>query len=112
MVGNLHAVDVRGDRTHRAPVKYHEHLLARMTRGDLAKRGQDAIGHGLVALTPLPPVTAVVMSADAGRVAGLDFRPREARPLADVDLAELRHRLHLEASRARDRLRRLQGSAQ
>ena len=79
---------------------------------DPGQRGEDARRHVGVALAVLPALAAVEPAPEALWKAGLDVRAAEARPAADVDLAEVVNRARLETcARAHDR-RRLEGAAE
>src|SRR5438270_10227721 len=76
-------------------------------RGDRPHGLEDAVAHRGVGLDALPAVAGRAVAAQPLREAFLDLLDRQARPLADVDLAEVAPRFVGRAERLRDDLRGL-----
>ena len=108
---DVDTVHVGRDRSHRPPVRDDEDGSARMLFRDPANLREHAFCHRLVALPLLPAVAALVVARDAPGEALLDLRPGQARPLADVDLAELPPRTNVEPLQLGDDLGRLERPA-
>ena len=77
------------DGAHAAAVTDDEDVLARVCMSDLEHGGDDPLGHLLVALTAQPASATVEPALNAFGVGGLELVAGEARPGADVDLAEV-----------------------